>query len=70
MLIKCENQSRRSPVQHDTTSPVFNTQVIFYRKDIDSPVTIQVRQPQGSCSGQGGQHSSSPGLHWASCSFV
>ncbi|NWW74941.1 CAN5 protein, partial [Climacteris rufus] len=42
VLIKCENQSRRSPVQHNTTSPVFNTQVIFYRKDIDSPVTIQV----------------------------
>ncbi|NWV88918.1 CAN5 protein, partial [Machaerirhynchus nigripectus] len=42
VLIKCENQSRRSPVQHGTTSPVFNTQVIFYRKDIDSPVTIQV----------------------------
>ncbi|XP_063026416.1 calpain-6 [Melospiza melodia melodia] len=42
VLIKCENQSRRSAVQHDTTSPVFNTQVIFYRKDIDSPVTIQV----------------------------
>ncbi|RMB98286.1 hypothetical protein DUI87_25191 [Hirundo rustica rustica] len=42
VLIKCENQRRRSPVQHDTTSPVFNMQVIFYRKDIDSPVTIQV----------------------------
>ncbi|NXN82142.1 CAN5 protein, partial [Bombycilla garrulus] len=42
VLIKCENQSQRSPVQHNTTSPVFNTQVIFYRKDIDSPVTIQV----------------------------
>ncbi|NXK64722.1 CAN5 protein, partial [Sylvietta virens] len=42
VLIKCENQSRRSPVQHDTTSPVFNTQVIFYSKDIHSPVTIQV----------------------------
>ncbi|NXY06856.1 CAN5 protein, partial [Pteruthius melanotis] len=42
VLIKCEKQSRRSPVQHGTTSPVFNTQVIFYRKDIDSPVTIQV----------------------------
>ncbi|OWK57174.1 Calpain-5 [Lonchura striata] len=70
VLIKCEKQSWRSPVQHNTTSPVFNTQVIFYRKDIDSPVTIQVRQAQGSCSGQGGQHSSSPGLRWASCSFV
>ncbi|NWW02369.1 CAN5 protein, partial [Oreocharis arfaki] len=42
VLIKCENQSRRSPVQHDTTSPVFNTRLIFYKKDIDSPVTIQV----------------------------
>uniref|UniRef100_A0A8D2QRZ8 Calpain 6 n=1 Tax=Zosterops lateralis melanops TaxID=1220523 RepID=A0A8D2QRZ8_ZOSLA len=42
VLIKCENQSRRSAVQRGTTSPVFNTQVIFYRKDIDSPVTIQV----------------------------
>ncbi|KAM7043443.1 calpain-6 isoform 1-T5 [Acridotheres tristis] len=42
VLIKCENQRRRSPVQHDTTSPVFNTQVIFYKKDMDSPVTIQV----------------------------
>ncbi|NWY14482.1 CAN5 protein, partial [Aphelocoma coerulescens] len=42
VLIKCENQSRRSPVQHNTTNPIFNTQVIFYRKDIDSPVTIQV----------------------------
>lgn len=70
MLIKCENQSRRSPVQHNTTSPVFNTQVIFYRRDIDSPVTIQVRHPQGSCSGQGGQHSSIPGLCWANFSFL
>ncbi|NXM52406.1 CAN5 protein, partial [Illadopsis cleaveri] len=42
VLIKCENQSRRSAVQRGTTSPVFNTQVIFYRKDTDSPVTIQV----------------------------
>ncbi|NXC52010.1 CAN5 protein, partial [Aleadryas rufinucha] len=42
VLIKCEKESRRSLVQHDTTSPVFGTQVIFYRKDIDSPVTIQV----------------------------
>ncbi|XP_032928596.1 calpain-6 [Catharus ustulatus] len=42
VLIKCENQSWRSPVQHNTTSPEFNTQVIFYSKDKDSPVTIQV----------------------------
>ncbi|NXP33418.1 CAN5 protein, partial [Leiothrix lutea] len=42
VLIKCENQGWRSAVQRGTTSPTFNTQVIFYRKDIDSPVTIQV----------------------------
>ncbi|NXR83412.1 CAN5 protein, partial [Pycnonotus jocosus] len=42
VLIKCENQSWHSAVQRGTTSPVFNTQVIFYSKDMDSPVTIQV----------------------------
>ncbi|XP_008938961.1 PREDICTED: calpain-5-like, partial [Merops nubicus] len=42
VLIKCENQATRSPVQHDTTSPTFSTQVIFYRKNIDSPVIVQV----------------------------
>ncbi|KFP75629.1 Calpain-5, partial [Acanthisitta chloris] len=42
VLIKCENETVRSPVQHNTTSPIFNTQVIFYRKNIDSPITIQV----------------------------
>lgn len=62
VLIKCEKQSRRSAVQRGTTSPVFNTQVIFYTKDMDSPVTIQVRQPQGTCSGQGGQHRASLGF--------
>lgn len=44
VLIKCENQNVRSPVQHDTTSAVFDTQVIFYRKNIDSPITVQVRE--------------------------
>lgn len=43
VLIKCENQSVRSSVQHDTTSAVFDTQVIFYKKNIDSPVIVQVR---------------------------
>ncbi|XP_075291847.1 calpain-6 isoform X2 [Opisthocomus hoazin] len=42
VLIKCENQNVRSPVQHDTTSAIFDTQVIFYRKNIDSPIIIQV----------------------------
>ncbi|NXS11603.1 CAN5 protein, partial [Neodrepanis coruscans] len=42
VLIKCENRNVRSPVQHNVTSPVFNTQVIFYKKNIDSPVIIQV----------------------------
>ncbi|NXN07777.1 CAN5 protein, partial [Indicator maculatus] len=42
VLIKCENQTMRSPVQHDTTSAIFNTQVIFYRKNIDSPIIVQL----------------------------
>eukprot|EP00076_Gallus_gallus_P015117 XP_015134082.1 calpain-6 [Gallus gallus] len=42
VLIKCENQKVRSSVQHNTTSAIFNTQVIFYRKNIDSPVIVQV----------------------------
>ncbi|XP_074909990.1 calpain-6 isoform X1 [Buteo buteo] len=42
VLIKCENQNMRSPVQHDTTSAIFDTQVIFYRKNIDSPIIVQV----------------------------
>ncbi|NXW82033.1 CAN5 protein, partial [Alopecoenas beccarii] len=42
VLIKCENQSVRSSVQHDTTSAVFDTQVIFYKKNIDSPIIVQV----------------------------
>lgn len=44
VLIKCENQKVRSSVQHNTTSAIFNTQVIFYRKNIDSPVIVQVRK--------------------------
>uniref|UniRef100_A0A663M895 Calpain 6 n=1 Tax=Athene cunicularia TaxID=194338 RepID=A0A663M895_ATHCN len=42
VLIKCENQSMRSPVQHDTSNAIFDTQVIFYRKNIDSPIIVQV----------------------------
>ncbi|KGL73760.1 Calpain-5 [Tinamus guttatus] len=42
VLIKCENQQVRSVVQQDATSAVFDTQVIFYRKNIDSPIIIQV----------------------------
>lgn len=63
MLVKCENQKVRSPVQHDTTSAVFNTQVIFYRKNIDSPVIVQVRQTTWGGlpeTGRGAQH-----CHWS-----
>ncbi|NXU53593.1 CAN5 protein, partial [Turnix velox] len=42
VLIKCENQHVRSSVQQDTNSPIFNTQAIFYRKNMDSPVIVQV----------------------------
>ncbi|NXD07625.1 CAN5 protein, partial [Nothocercus nigrocapillus] len=42
VLVKCENQQVRSAVQQDATSAVFDTQVIFYRKNIDNPIIIQV----------------------------
>nr|XP_013810559.1 PREDICTED: calpain-6 [Apteryx mantelli mantelli]XP_013810560.1 PREDICTED: calpain-6 [Apteryx mantelli mantelli] len=42
VLIKCENQQVRSAIQQDTTSAVFDTQVIFYRRNIDSPIVVQV----------------------------
>ncbi|NXA32535.1 CAN5 protein, partial [Eudromia elegans] len=42
VLIKCENQQVRSAVQQNTTSAIFDTQVIFYRRNIDSPIIVQV----------------------------
>ncbi|NWX95829.1 CAN5 protein, partial [Nothoprocta ornata] len=42
VLIKCENQQVRSAIQQDTTNAIFDTQVIFYRRNIDSPITVQV----------------------------
>ncbi|XP_053555289.1 calpain-6 isoform X2 [Bombina bombina] len=42
IIIKCENQSVKSEVQKNTTSAVFDTQAIFYRKNINKPLAIQV----------------------------
>lgn len=41
-VILCEGQSVRSPVCRETLDPVWNTTAIFYRKDVASPIKIQV----------------------------
>ncbi|XP_034969472.1 calpain-6 [Zootoca vivipara] len=42
IIIKCENQKVRSPVQKSTLGAVFNTQAIFYQRNIESPIVVQV----------------------------
>uniref|UniRef100_A0A8C8RDN6 Calpain 6 n=1 Tax=Pelusios castaneus TaxID=367368 RepID=A0A8C8RDN6_9SAUR len=42
LIIKCENQKVRSAVQQDTVSAIFDTQAVFYRKNIDRPIIVQV----------------------------
>ncbi|XP_007424983.1 calpain-5-like [Python bivittatus] len=42
VVIKCENSKVRSPTQKDTVNPVFNTQAVFYRRKVDSPIIVQV----------------------------
>ncbi|XP_063169492.1 calpain-6 [Candoia aspera] len=42
IIIKCENCKVRSPAQKGTANPVFNTQAIFYKSKIDSPIIVQV----------------------------
>lgn len=44
IVIKCENQKVRSPVQKSTLSAIFNTQAIFYQRNIASPIVVQVRE--------------------------
>ncbi|XP_062997937.1 calpain-6 isoform X2 [Elgaria multicarinata webbii] len=42
VIIECENRKVRSPVQKGTVNAVFNTQAIFYRRNIRRPITVQV----------------------------
>ncbi|XP_032083291.1 calpain-6 isoform X3 [Thamnophis elegans] len=42
IIIKCENSKIRSPSQKVTGTAVFNTQAIFYKRKVDSPVIVQV----------------------------
>uniref|UniRef100_A0A8D0L169 Calpain 6 n=1 Tax=Sphenodon punctatus TaxID=8508 RepID=A0A8D0L169_SPHPU len=42
LIIKCESQKVRSPVQQDTISAIFDIQAIFYRKNINDPIMVQV----------------------------
>ncbi|XP_064456746.1 calpain-5-like isoform X2 [Ornithodoros turicata] len=41
-VIICEGQSVRSSVCMETLDPVWNTTAIFYRKDVDAPIKIQI----------------------------
>ncbi|KAJ6657440.1 hypothetical protein lerEdw1_002499 [Lerista edwardsae] len=42
LIIKCERRKVRSPVQSGTINPVFNMQGIFYRRNVQQPITVQV----------------------------
>ncbi|XP_029463491.1 calpain-6 isoform X2 [Rhinatrema bivittatum] len=42
LIIKCERQKVRSPVQRKTSTAVFDLQAIFFRKNINQPLVIQV----------------------------
>ncbi|XP_053129228.1 calpain-6 isoform X2 [Hemicordylus capensis] len=42
VIIKCENQKVSSPVQRGTVNAVFNTQAIFYRRNVQRPVIVQL----------------------------
>ncbi|XP_026534368.1 calpain-6 [Notechis scutatus] len=42
IIIKCENSKVRSPSQEDRGAAVFNTQAVFYKRKVDSPIIVQV----------------------------
>ncbi|XP_019395947.1 PREDICTED: calpain-6 [Crocodylus porosus] len=42
VIVKCENQKVRCAVQQDTVNAIFDMQAVFYRKNIDCPITVQV----------------------------
>uniref|UniRef100_A0A8C6XSD7 Calpain 6 n=1 Tax=Naja naja TaxID=35670 RepID=A0A8C6XSD7_NAJNA len=42
IIIKCENNKVRSASQKNTGTAVFNTQAVFYKRKVDSPIIVQV----------------------------
>nr|XP_056715401.1 calpain-6 [Euleptes europaea] len=42
LIVSCENEKVRSPVQRGTINAVFNTQAIFYRRKVKQPIVVQV----------------------------
>ncbi|XP_042336332.1 calpain-6 [Sceloporus undulatus] len=42
VIVKCEKRKVQSPVQHGTVNAVFNTQAVFYRRDVQKPIVVQV----------------------------
>nr|XP_033802283.1 calpain-6 [Geotrypetes seraphini]XP_033802284.1 calpain-6 [Geotrypetes seraphini]XP_033802285.1 calpain-6 [Geotrypetes seraphini] len=49
LIIKCEKQKVRSPVQKKTSSAVFDIQAVFFRKNINQPIVIQVWAKKTLC---------------------
>lgn len=41
-IIKCERESVRGPIQHDSLDPKWEFSAIFYRKSATSPIKIQI----------------------------
>ncbi|XP_015280656.1 PREDICTED: calpain-5-like, partial [Gekko japonicus] len=42
LIVSCENAKVRSPVQQGTVNAVFNTQAIFYRRNVKHPIVVQL----------------------------
>ncbi|XP_068921299.1 calpain-6 [Petaurus breviceps papuanus] len=49
LIIKCGKERVRSPVQKETFDAVFNTQAIFYRKNLKDPIVVQVWNKKLPC---------------------
>ncbi|XP_070615680.1 calpain-6 isoform X4 [Erythrolamprus reginae] len=42
IIMKCEKRKIQSPSQKGTGTAVFNTQAVFYKRNVDSPIIVQV----------------------------
>ncbi|XP_048371084.1 calpain-6 isoform X1 [Sphaerodactylus townsendi] len=42
LVVQCENEKVRSAVQKGTVNPAFDTQAVFYRRNIKQPIVVQV----------------------------
>ncbi|KAJ1197480.1 hypothetical protein NDU88_001338 [Pleurodeles waltl] len=49
LVIKCEKEKVCSEVQKYTVNAVFETRAVFYRRDLDEPIIVQVWNRNGCC---------------------